>query len=127
MTTKLIRLATITLALALSVLGGPASAQNGNSPTSGPTRTDSRILYHNGPVLLGTQFIYPIFYGDWSTRVYEQIILLDFMSTLGSTAYFRINSGYPDSSGQAPSGNLSYGGGPIDANSHSPTRTGADV
>ena len=128
MTMKLIRLAAINLALALSVLGGPASAQNGNSPTSsGPTRTDSRILYHNGPVLLGTQFIYPIFYGDWSTRLYEQLILLDFMSTLGSTAYFRINSGYPDSSGQAPSGNLSYGGGAVDAYSHSATLTEADV
>jgi hypothetical protein len=128
MKTKLIRPVAIALALALSVLGTPASAQNSNSPAgSGSTRTDSRILYHNGPVLRGTQIVYPVWYGNWANRLNDQLILADFLSTIGSTAYFRINSGYPDSSGQAPSADLAFGGSTTDSYSHGATLTEADV
>jgi hypothetical protein len=128
MKTKLIRPIAIALALALSVLGGPASAQNTSSPAgSGSTRTDSKILYHNGPVLHGTQTVYLIWYGFWGNRINDQIILADFLSALGSSTYFQINNGYPDSSGQAPNGALIYGGGEADAYSHGATLTEADV
>ena len=128
MKTKLTRPVAIALALALSVLAGPASAQNGNNPAgSGSTRTDSKILYHNGPVLHGTQTVYLIGYGFWGNRIADQLLLSDFMSALGSTAYFQINSGYPDSSGQAPSGALTFGGSFADAYSHGATLTEADV
>ena len=51
MKSKLIRLISITLAVALAALGGPVPAQTTNSATgNGPTKTDSRILYHDGPV-----------------------------------------------------------------------------
>ncbi len=128
MKTKLIRPVAIALALALSVLGEPASAQQGNaSTTSGSTRTDSKILYHNGPVVHGTTLVYLIWYGNWANRINDQIILADFLSGLGSTAYFQINSGYPDSSGQAPNGAVTYGGAFADAYSHGATLTEADV
>ena len=118
----------LALALALSVLAGPASAQNGNSPTSsGATRTDSRILYHNGPVLLGTQNIYLIWYGNWANRSDDQILLADFVSNLGWSPYFRINSGYPDASGQTPTSALFFAGADADAYSHGATLTEADV
>jgi hypothetical protein len=128
MKTKLITPLAIALSLALSVLAGPASAQNGNSPaSSGATRTDSRILYHNGPVLLGTQNIYLIWYGNWANRSDDQILLADFVSNLGWSPYFRINSGYPDASGQTPTSALFLAGADADAYSHGATLTEADV
>jgi hypothetical protein len=128
MKTKLITRLAIALSLALSVLAGPASAQNGNSPaSSGATRTDSRILYHNGPVLLGTQNIYLIWYGNWANRSDDQILLADFVSNLGWSPYFRINSGYPDASGQTPTSALFLAGADADAYSHGATLTEADV
>jgi hypothetical protein len=55
MKSKLIRLISIALAVALAALGGPVPAQTTNSATSnGPTKTDSRILYHDGPVMRGS-------------------------------------------------------------------------
>jgi Phosphate-induced protein 1 conserved region len=132
MKTKLSKVVLITLALTLAALD-PAAAQNAFSPDTGsptatsPTRTDSRILYHNGPVLLGTQFIYAIWYGNWATDAYRQIVLADFMSNIGSTPYFQINTGYPNSAGQAPSGELTFGGSANDAYSHGATLSEADV
>jgi hypothetical protein len=51
----------------------------------------------------------------------------DFVSNLGSSPYFQINMGYPDSAGQAPNGATIYGGAANDAYSHSATLTEADV
>src|SRR5439155_21608886 len=127
-------LVSITLALSLASLGGQAVAQSAfsadtasSAAVSSPTRTDRSIAYHNGGVLTGTQYVYLIWYGDWSTNISQRIVLSDFMSSLGSTPYFEINQGYPDSSGQAPSGALTYGGSANDAYSHSATLTEADV
>ena len=131
MKSKLIGSATIVLALALAVLAGSVAAQNAstnsNNSSGSPTRTDRSIEYHNGPVLTGTQFVYLIWYGDWRSRVYEQIVLADFVSGLGSSPYFQINNGYPDSNGNFPNGALTYAGGALDAYSHSATLTKADL
>ena len=132
MNTKLIKVVLITLGLILTALN-PAAAQNALGPdtasttTASLTHTDRSIAYHNGPVLLGTQFVYPIWYGDWSANAYQQLVLSDFMSTLGSSAYFQINTGYPNSAGQTPSGALTYAGSANDAYSHGSALTEADV
>jgi Phosphate-induced protein 1 conserved region len=132
MKTKLIPLVSIAFALILAALE-PAAAQNAFSPDTGsptatsPTRTDSRILYHNGPVLTRTQIVYFIWYGNWSTNTNQQLVLADFMSNLGSSPYFLINTGYPNSNGQAPSGELTFGGSAADAYSHGPSLSEADV
>jgi hypothetical protein len=130
MKTKLIQVVLITLALILAALD-PAAAQNASTSSSNPngsaSRTDRSIQYHNGPVLTGTQIVYFIWYGDWSGSLPEQLILADFMSTLGSTPYFDINQGYPNSNGQAPSGDLAFGGSASDAYTHRATLTEADV
>jgi hypothetical protein len=131
MKTKLIRLVSIAFALALAVLGGSAAAQNmstsSSTSTSSATRTDRSIQYHNGPVLLDSQVIYFVWYGNWASDINTQLILADFVSELGSSPYFQINTGYPDSAGQAPNGALIYGGAANDAYSHSATLTEADV
>ena len=132
MKTKLIRLVSIAFALILAALE-PAAAQNAFSPDTGsptatsPTRTDSRILYHNGPVWTDTPVVYFIWYGNWGARIYQQLVVADFVSSLGSSPYFQINMGYPDSAGQAPNGATIYGGAANDAYSHSATLTEADV
>src|SRR6266508_3858588 len=130
MNTKLIKVVLITLALILAALD-PAAAQNATPSASNsansPTHTDRSIAYHNGPVLTGTQFVYFIWYGYWATNTYPQIVLAELVSNLGATPYFQINTGYPNSAGQAPSGELTYGGAAADAYSHSASLSEADV
>jgi len=120
-----ILLAIITLSLAVSV-----SAQRMRPAPN----TSSKMVYHNGPVLTGASDIYLIWYGCWSAScgntdsVQTQFILSDFVSSLGSTPYFQINSTYPNTSGDAPSGGLLFGGAAIDPfQSHGFELTETDV
>ena len=48
----------------------PAFAQSTMSGQkgSGGVKTDSRMLYHNGPVRWGTQNVYIIWYGCWDNN-----------------------------------------------------------
>lgn len=122
--------AAVTLALALAVLGGPASAQTGNSPT----KTTSRILYHDGPVMRNSSNVYLIWYGSWGTAHCGQFggstteqILTEFVTNLGSSPYFLINAGYPNANGDAPSGELICAGSALDPYSHGPTLTKTDL
>jgi hypothetical protein len=63
MKSKLIARFSIVFALVFGAMGGQAAAQHADSPdtanatASGSTRSDSRIVYHNGPVLTGTQVV----------------------------------------------------------------------
>jgi hypothetical protein len=130
MKSKLTALVSLAFAVALTALAGPAVAQNASTSsisTGSATRADRSIEYHNGAVLTGTQIVYVIWYGDWSTNAYSQFVLADFLSTLGSTPYFQINRGYPNSAGQAPSGDLAFGGSALDAYSHGAGLSEADV
>ena len=91
-----------------------------------PARTRYRVEYHGAPTLRGVQNIYLIFYGYWPNVVGTLEIYADFVSNLGNTPYFQIASRYPDASG-APSGALFYAGSDIDAFSHGPTLSDADI
>lgn len=75
----------------------------------GPVKTDSRILYHDGPVMTGHANVYMIWYGNW-TGNYATSILTDLVLNIGSSSYFNINTTYPDSTGAAPSGGVIYSG-----------------
>lgn len=110
-------LASIAFAFALAAMAASVSAQSVSTNAAGgtQTRTDKSIEYHNGSVLTGTQFVYFIWYGDWSANVYSQIVLSDFISTLGSTPYFETNTGYPNTytvtnpAGQLAEANIKLG------------------
>jgi hypothetical protein len=91
-----------------------ASAQNGNR---GPVRDNSKIAYHGGYVMTGATNVYFIWYGDWTGNSAQQI-LAELIATVGNTAYFRINTTYPDGNGAAPSGGLLYSGAAYDLYSH---------
>ena len=107
-------LVSITFAFALAAMAVTAAAQSASTSTTNsansPTRTDKSIAYHNGAILTGTQIVYVVWYGDWSNNTSQQLLLADFLSNLGSSPYFQINTGYPNSAGQAPSGDLTFGG-----------------
>lgn len=115
----------IVLATSLIVFPISAMAQRGNPNV----KTDTKILYHGGPVMTGNTDVYVILYGSWPARTVgsTQDIVEDFLSRLGSSPYFRINTGYTDSFGVAPSGVVIYAGTVNDAYSHGPTLTPADI
>ena len=70
-------------------------------------KTDSRILYHDGPVMVGTTNVYMIWYGNWGGN-YAVTILTDLVLNIGSSPYFLINTTYPDATGATPSGGIIY-------------------
>jgi len=103
------------MALSLLLLAAPAaSAQAGN------VKTNTKILYHNGPVLDFAPNVYFIFYGGWNSGSgypndpATQAILTDFVSSIGGSPYFLINSAYPTFYGGTPTGGLFYAASAID-------------
>lgn len=126
--TNLILRTALAVAISVSLLATPAGAQ---SEKSGPTeaavdqkgsKITARIKYHNGRLMTGTSNLYLIWYGNWSGAFLgsdpeTQAQIVNFVISLGGSPYFLINSGYPDSSGMAPSGGLVYGGSVTDPQS----------
>ena len=65
------------------------------------TATTTAITYHSGPVMTaatGTN-AYVIWYGTWAPT--GQGIITDFISNVGGSAYFGINTSYTDKAGKA--------------------------
>jgi hypothetical protein len=91
------------LAVGLLVSAAPVPAQR-------TVKTDSRILYHNGPVMDGTSNVYVIWYGNWVGNPEAIQIIADLTIGLSGSPYFFINTTYPNALGNAPSGYLFYGG-----------------
>ena len=80
-------------------------------------RTDSRILYHDGPIMPGTTAVYLIYYGNWTGSSAPNIVD-EFMSVIATSPYFRINTTYPGANGVRPSGTVFYAGKVDDLYSH---------
>ena len=105
---------TLLIAITLIIVGlsGFGTSTRAQGPTN-PTAT--KMIYHDGPVVTDTPYVFLIWYGCWSADCGNpegeaaKSILSDFASSLGSTPYFQINSTYPDSSGVAPNGRLIAG------------------
>lgn len=95
----------------------PSFAQSHSARGGGSTGNNKGVTYHNGRVMTGTTNVYFIWYGDWNGNSALQI-LPELIATLGGTAYFRINTGYPDANGDTPSGGLVYSGEAFDLYSH---------
>ena len=89
-------------------------------------RTHQQIGYHGGPVMTGTPAVYFIWYGLWGSSPTPPI-LTDFITSLGGSNYFAINTLYRDASGGAPSGNIAYGGSFEDSYSMGAYLTDSDV
>jgi hypothetical protein len=93
----------------------------------------SKMLYHNGPVLTGTQNLYLIWYGCWASNcgnlgdAQTRALLGQFAVSIGNTPYAQINSTYTDASGQPGASAFIYGGDTTDAYSHGVDLTPSDI
>ncbi|HTG93404.1 MAG TPA: hypothetical protein VL866_12515 [Pyrinomonadaceae bacterium] len=112
----------LAIVLSLTMFAVPVLAQNSKAPV----KTDTKINYHNGPVMLGASNIYMIWYGNWAGSIVPNI-LNDFVLNIGSSSYFNINTLYPDASGNAPNGDLIYSGTVFDSYSHGAELTPSDM
>jgi hypothetical protein len=124
--TNLLLRAALAAAINLSLLATPVLAQSGKPVRDGDGRlngsksdkTTSRMQYHNGHVMSSTSNVYLIWYGNWSGAFLgsdpeTQAQIIQFVTSLGGSPYFLINTGYPDFNGP-PSGGLIYGGSVTD-------------
>ena len=110
------------ITLALVMFAAPVLGQRGNNSI----KTDSRILYHNGPVMQGNSNVYLIWYGNWANNNATQL-LTELVFNLGTSAYSQINTLYPDALGNAPNGGISYSGTVSDSYSHGVALSRADI
>jgi len=131
--TKLqLSLALLLMLFGLSQYSLAQSVTASQRPTSN-TKTDSRILYHNGVVLVNVTDVYFIWYGCWDNTCGQngdfasQTIVTDFMSNIGATPYAAILRTYPDGNGYFPSGALFYGGAAYDSYSRGLELTASDI
>lgn len=98
--------------------------------TAPPPRTRYGVKYHGYSVVTGYPNVYVIWYGNWnleSTDSATYHIVTDFLSTVGSTAYFTTVRMYSDAAGRTPTGALIYGGSTVDAFSRGSILSDADV
>ena len=114
--------AAIVVILAISAV--PGIAQRGGS--GGGVKTDSRITYHNGPIMTGTATVYMIWYGNW-TGSYAVPVIEELASSTSGTPYFLINSTYTNMTGDSPNGATLYAGSVWDNYSRGPSLTVNDI
>jgi hypothetical protein len=97
---------------------------------SPPPRTRNRIDFHGGP-LLDARNVYYIWYGNWPNGDPDiftfQSVVLDLASNFCQRPYTDMLKAYPDRDGRVPGACLSYSGSSMDAYSHGPTLSDADV
>ena len=87
---------------------GPAPGQQGNAGHGqGSPFGANGIAYHGGPLILGTTQVFYIFYGNWSGNS-ATTILPDFISHIGGSPYFNINTTYYNGSGTPVSNAVNY-------------------
>ncbi len=98
-----------------------------SKPPSKNRRGTSGILYHNGPLMLGTPTVYFIWYGSWAPLSAEVPILTDFVKSIGGSPYEAVNASYFDGKGIHVSGQVGYGGSTFDSYSHGKNLSDADV
>jgi hypothetical protein len=72
-------------------------------------KTAPQILYHGGPVMLGTNNVYVVYYGSFTGTATS--IIDNFLENLGGSGAFNVNTTYYDAQGEHISGLLSYSPG----------------
>ena len=116
-TTSKLRILCLILMIGIfPLLRGPASAQSNKSP----------IEYQGGPLITRTPNVYLIWYGGWANNS-ARSILTEFITSLGGSPYYNINTTYYDGSGARPNNGLIYGGGADNLYSRGPSLNESDV
>lgn len=83
-------------------------------------------IYNGGPVMLGTPNVNLIWYGDWSSYASTQSLVDNFVSSLGGSGWYNINSTYYNGSGQHVSNSLALAGSSNDTNGYTSGATITD-
>jgi hypothetical protein len=105
----------------------PTGKTIGTLLNANPNRSKSKISYHNGAVLTGTQNVYYLWYGDWSANTSAQAILTDLGTSLGNSPYMQVNNRYTNASGVPAASALIFGGSAFDTSySHGTALADAD-
>jgi hypothetical protein len=113
-------------AMMMLVMTAIASGSALSAQTSKPKK-ESKIRYHAGPVMLGTNHVYFIFYGNWAGQFAAQATITDFVVSLGNSPYLGINTTYTDSAGTPLTTSLLWGSNINDAYSHGINLTQTDI
>src|SRR5215471_21769786 len=100
--------------------------QNPSGQAGKPGPSNNGILYHGGPVMLGTVNVYYIWYGTWSGNT-ATTILTDLAGSLGGSPYYNINTTYSDGVGTKLSNAIVYAGSTNDAYSRGTSLTDAQI
>ena len=80
---------------------------------AGNAAGNNGILYHGGPVILGTTNVYYIWYGNWSGNS-ATTILTNLGQNIGGSPYFNINTTYYNGSNTHVSNSVFYVGSTTD-------------
>jgi hypothetical protein len=91
----------------------------------GHTKTNG-INYHGGPIMLGTNHIHYIWYGNWSGNT-ATTILTDLANNIGGSAYWNINTTYYDGNNTHISNSATYSGSTNDSYSHGTNLSDSDI
>ena len=75
-------------------------------------KTNTKITYHNGPVMQGHSNVYLIWYGGWIGWPEHDVVTQDlielFVIGIGPSQYLQINVAYKDAIGNGPSGGIRH-------------------
>jgi hypothetical protein len=82
--------------------------------------SNSTIIYHGGPVILGTTNVYFVWYGNWAGNS-ATTILSDLAQSIGGSPYFNINTTYFNGAGTHITNSVSFGGSTTDSYSLGPS------
>jgi hypothetical protein len=86
----------------------------------------SGIVYHGGPVMLGTVNVYYIWYGNWAGNSATNL-LTTLAQNIGGSPYFNINTTYFNGSNTHVSNSVHYAGSTTDAYSKGTALTDANI
>lgn len=99
----------------MPIRGGQATPA-GNA--GGKVRGANGINYNGGPVMTNPTTAYIIWYGDWAASpALRQTIITDFLSNVGGSPYYNINSTYTNGAGAKVSTSVTLGTQVNDLNS----------
>ncbi len=70
----------------------------GAGAAQGTPQAPNTIIYHNGPLMLGTVNLYLIFYGSWGPK--QVGLMTNWAGHIGGSPYFNINTTYSDWAGR---------------------------
>jgi hypothetical protein len=93
---------------------------------AGKPGSNNGILYHGGPVMLGTVNVYYVWYGNWTGNS-ATTILTDLAGSIGGSPYYNINTTYDNGAGVALSNAVTYAGSTTDSYSQGTALTDSQV